>query len=1153
MGQFCARLRRKVNQDEISVYVNDLASNEQYGYPSNEIRTTKYTILTFVPKFLFEQFRRVANLYFLLLMIITLIPGISPISPYSAVVPFVLIMLVNAAKEIYEDGKRRESDEELNNRRYDVLRGPSIISLKNKFIRVGDILYISENQEVPADCLILNTSHQDGVCYVETSNLDGETNLKLFKAIPETLIVNMENVANIKGLIKAEQPNEIMYSFKGNIEIVEGSDKILHNPILDDSSSSNISSITGKQLLMRGVRIRNTEWVLATVVYAGKHTKLAMNQVSPPSKFSRTEKRINVVTGALFGIKMLFVVIAVIVSVVTDSGTSDPTKTWYIPLLKDPAYDAGTVFLSYFVLLGYFIPISLFVNLEIIKLIQAGFMMFDQNMKYNDLPMRVKNSNLNDELSRVSYIFSDKTGTLTQNKMEFMKCSIGSEKYDRAGDGQLRSKLSNSEISEFFLHIALNNEVLPEEKKDNEDGDKISNGDDEYYRNMPHYAAPTPDEVALVKGAYKNGVKLLQRTNKGITVDYYDSGSGKSNNVTSELYEILDTLEFSSARKRSTVIVRMPDGKITMYTKGADSIIMARLSKSTKKSLLQTINRHLTEYSEEGLRTLVFGKKQLTNEEYKKFKEKFKSASTAINNREKLMEDVMDEMETDLEVQGCSAIQDKLQENVPEAIDFFVKCGIKVWMITGDKQETAENIGLSCKLLSKDTTIARVVKCKQSEDCEKLLDEAERLVRNNSKVTLVIDGESLVFALLAHDQKLLHIGRQCDTVIVCRADPLQKALVVRLIKRGTKKICLSIGDGANDVSMIQEANIGVGIWGEEGTQAARNSDYAIRRFSHLMRLVALHGRNSMLRNARMVEFSFYKNIGMFASQFWFGIYNLFSAQTFFDDWFMAGYNTIMLLIPPLAMAIFDRDLRDHLVFEYPEVYKELKKGLYLTTKSLISWSLSAFYASLVIFFSQFLMSDILHNGQTIDHWVTSTTVGVAGLFAITFRSILATRHWVVLSLIGTWGSLTLPFILLLTESQMVSFFPKFYKVMDVCVSSPTFWLMIPLVTVICLLPDFCFEYLSRQVKPKKWQIVQELGNYQLKNEPDSTSIRPASTTRNTIIRQSKLEEDSSSEDIEDNHHDNNNNNNDYTINKSKHQSNILDDNNNDDEDDDDIL
>lgn len=355
---------------------------------------------------------------------------------------------------------------------------------------------------------------------------------------------------------------------------------------------------------------------------------------------------------------------------------------------------------------------------------------------------------------------------------------------------------------------------------------------------------------------------------------------------------------------------------------------------------------------------------------------------------------LMDEMENDLFLQGATAIEDRLQDDVPWAIDYLIKASIKVWMITGDKQETAENIGRSCFLIT-TKNVLRVVKATDSNSCLQMIKAETAKSLTFDKKSLVIDGKSLLYALLDHREALLELAADCDTVIVCRADPIQKAGVVRLVKEGTHAVTLSIGDGANDISMLQEAHVGVGIHGKEGTQAARSADFAIHYFKQLPKLVAVHGRYNMLRNSLMFEYSFYKNIALIGPQVWFSVFSFFSAQTFFDDWLMSWYNQLINGLPPIAMSLFEKDLKEEILLKHPELFRELRDGMYLTWRSFGRWMLSALWGSLIIYFSSFLLYPALNSeGYAVDLWSGSTVVFIGGIWAMLLRGALAEGYWV---------------------------------------------------------------------------------------------------------------------------------------------------------------
>jgi len=1049
MFGFWQKKRRK--DHSFTITVNDPVANAEHGYPSNEVRTTKYTLLSFVPKNFVEQFRRYQNFYFLLVCIPACIPSISPISPASALVPFFFILLVSAAKEAFEDVKRWQSDNEFNGRKYEVYQDKLWVSVSAQSIQVGDIIALKEGEEVPADTVLLSTNNDDGVCYYETANLDGETYLKQGKSLAITTGWTRPKFASLSAFLSVEPPHKTLYQLTGTFTMApEGS--VLGNPLnRGEKHEDVVVSLNNPQLLMRGVKMRNTKESFGVVTYTGPNTKLALNQVEVPSKFSQTEKFTNWVTIVIFILKICLVIACTISTAALSGG-----DIWYLESHTSVSYEAGVTFASYFVLFAYFIPISLFVNLEVIKLAQAAFMMADNDMKVDGQGMTVRNSNLNDELSKVGYIFSDKTGTLTQNKMVFHGCSINRQNYKDAGMGTLQSLVCGDPyVADFFVNLACNNEVLPEDTG----------------ASMPHYAAPSPDEVAMARGAFVNGVKLLSRSKGGIMIQI---GDGQP-----QLYEILSILPFSSERKRSSVIVKGPNGRIILYAKGADQVILERLNAKIHDSpIIKDTKKHLTNYSTKGLRTLVIARKELSLQEYQAWKQQFDQADLAMVNRKQQTEAVMDKIEQGMTIQGCTAIEDKLQDQVPWTINYCIRCGIKVWMITGDSLETAENIGRSCKLIGEDSALIKVVAATSSEECGQMMDTAQRVVKSESKVTLIVDSKSLGFILVDYSDVFANVSLECASVIVCRAEPLQKAQVVSLIKRSLpNEITLAIGDGANDVPMIQEAHIGVGIHGQEGTQAARSSDYALREFKHLAKLVTVHGRYNMMRTALMVEYSFYKNLAMFIVQFWFAFYCHFSAQTFYDSWLMAGFNTILISAPPLALALFEKDLREDVLFQYPEAYPELKKGLYLTPYTFSRWMLAAVYHSVVFWFSFFVLPNPLRENS--DYYgqpslnEQSTFIAIAAMWVIILKAALVTRNWVWVNHFAYWGSMILILLFLLVESSLLTLLPSFYKTMQFVLSAPSFYFYVPCLIMVCLIPEFAYEFIQSQYFPYRWQRIRE--------------------------------------------------------------------------------
>ncbi|EGC38128.1 hypothetical protein DICPUDRAFT_93905 [Dictyostelium purpureum] len=1087
--------------------------NKNKGYKSNEISTTKYNRYNFLFKNLYEQFRRITNIYFLAICIITLIPQVSPLSPVTSILPLIFVLVVTAIKEAYEDFKRFQSDKDSNYREYKVYRDGEFRNIRSKDIEVGDYIKIEDNQPFPSDILVLTSTLEDGVCYVETSQLDGETNLKMFKAAKESYNLTEEQVLSLNANIECELPNNNLYKFKG---------KVTNN---DDNTTFSVNE---KQLMLRGAKLRNTPSIIGVVLYCGKDTKLSLNQKNPPSKFSKVEKRLGKSVIGIFCFKVLLVIIATVLASRFEWKTA--RESWYMWRVMDEAVEdtLGFIivknFVSYFAILSFLIPMSLMVTLEVVKISQAKFMEWDTRMSYkenkeyeialmrgdekelNDKDkdlgdvelsnlkssmamggasiahkyMSVKNSNLNDELALIKYIFSDKTGTLTENKMLFSKCSINGVMYDDALNGQLgnliQSDKSPSEneapIREFLLNMSLCHAAVSEV---NDMSGDIT------------YQSQSPDEIALCDCARNNQFTYVNRTTNQVQIRVF---------AQDKYYDLLAIMEFSSDRRRMSILLRDPEsGKIILYSKGADSIMMERLSEEEKNSeILQKTKEHITDFSREGLRTLILAKREISQEEYDNWSQLYHDASTLIHDREVEIEKLNDQIERGFQLVGCTAIEDKLQEGVPEAIDYLLKAGIRIWIITGDKQETAINIGYSCKLLTPEIPIV-IINATTTEECQRQIQQA---IKNYitpmsstevpQEISMVIDGETLVFVLKDHSEDFLKIAAKCHSVVCCRVTPLQKALIVRLVKRATKEICLSIGDGANDVSMIQEAHIGVGIHGNEGSQAARASDYSLLRFRHLARLITVHGRYSMVRNTLCIKYSFYKNMAFFLCQFWFSIYSGWTSMTLYDSWIVTTFNILMTSIPPYFMALFEKDVNERVIPKYPKLYKEVQNCHLFSYRSIFSWLFGALYHSIVFFFGLYFF---LNGDDIMNHWgkiggkeLAGSFVSTFGVLAILLKAAVEMKHWNFIVHLGIWCSMIVFLVISLVDSAILSEIPNMYGVYMTALALLKFYCMVIIMIFIALIPDFTIKFLRRHLSPSASNIAQEdyVLNYKNKNK-----------------------------------------------------------------------
>ena len=841
-----------------------------------------------------------------------------------------------------------------------------------KNVQVGDFVRLYDGEEVPADIVVLSTADVEGACYIETKNLDGETNLKLRNAmLCGRRVRHARDCEKTEFYIDSEGPQANLYGYTA---VMKWHDAHKQRDMAEAIGINN--------LLPRGSSIRNTGWVLGVVVFTGAETKIMLNSGITPSKRAKISRDLNWNVIYNFIILFFMCLIAAIVQGVAwgEANTSHKLFEFGSYGNDNAGLDGFINFWAAVILFQNLVPISLYITLEIIRTLQAIFIYSDVLMYYEklDYPCTPKTWNISDDLGQIEYIFSDKTGTLTQNVMEFKKCTINGvpygEAYTEALAGMQRRQgidvdvegakarkqiaedrelmlerldnlypspylfkedvsfvapdfvadLSNRENPEqaaankhFMLALALCHSVVP--AQDTVDG-----------RSKIEYKAQSPDESALVGTARDMGFSMLRKNDDKFIVDV----QGKE-----EVFTVLDMIEFNSTRKRMSVIVRMPDNKIILFCKGADSIIYGRLKKGEQHELRQTTAEHLEMFAREGLRTLCIAHKELTEDEYQAWALEYAEASQSVVDREEKQELIAEKIEQELMLIGGTAIEDRLQDGVPDAIALLGQAGIKLWVLTGDKVETAINIGFSCNLLNNDMDlIVFDIKDESLSTAEAQLDknlalfgmtgsdEELKLAQNQHAPpppthALVIDGESLRLCLDdTLRQKFLLLCKQCRAVLCCRVSPAQKASVVEMVKNGLDCLTLSIGDGANDVAMIQKAHVGVGIAGEEGRQAVMSSDFAIAQFRFLTRLVLVHGRWSYRRLAETIANFFYKNLVWTFALFWYQIYTNFDCVYMYDYTYIILYNLAFTSLPVILLGVFDQDVDDKVSLAVPQLY-----------------------------------------------------------------------------------------------------------------------------------------------------------------------------------------------------------------------------------------
>uniref|UniRef100_A0A7N6C3E1 Phospholipid-transporting ATPase n=1 Tax=Anabas testudineus TaxID=64144 RepID=A0A7N6C3E1_ANATE len=1232
--------------------------NPNRHYANNKIKTTKYTVLSFLPKNLFEQFHRFANVYFVFIALLNFVPVVNAFQPELALAPVVFILSVTAIKDLWEDYRRHRSDKEINHmdclvysravRRY--------VEKYWKEVRVGDFIKLRCNEILPADVLLLSSSDPDRLCHIETATLDGETNLKQRQVVRSFFELDCDfDPLKYNSIIECEKPNNDLNRFRGYM--------------------SFLYALYKENLLLRGCTIRNTEEAVGVVIYAGHETKAMLNNNGPRYKRSKLERQMNV---DVFWCVIILLVMCLFAAVghglwMFQYGDKRPVFDVLSPEGTDlsPIMSAIYLFLTLIIVFQVLIPISLFVSIEIVKICQVYFIHQDMDLydEETDSHLQCRALNITEDLGQMQYIFSDKTGTLTENKMVFRRCTVAGVEYshdanarrlamyqeidseeeectshggtlprrdsctslsccpfplhcllftdnklssvlqekDITPDPQLLDKVNEcssqmdfmrfhnqpmsqlpsdlSDIIDFFIALTICNTVVvsspnqPRQKvrmrfelkspvKTIEDFIKrftpsrltsgsnnssssslITNrssnkgcssmlsspsaestltkleeeqspgGLDHAFSPAPpcydgkawtvdegelRYEAESPDEAALVYAARAYKCSLVGRLPDQVTVEL--PHLGKLN------FELLHTLGFDSTRKRMSVVVRHPlTDQITVYTKGADSVIMDLIKppdtgnskgKHQKKIVYRTQN-YLNLYAADGLRTLCIAKKVLTKEEYACWLQRHLQAETSIQGREQLLFESALRLETNLQLLGATGIEDRLQDGVPETIASLRKAGLQIWVLTGDKQETAVNIAYACKLLDPEEEIL-TLNADSQEACALLLEESLHYIQIYPSSTpssssfshtapfmvhrlgLVIDGRTLAYALdKSLEDRFLAVARSCRSVLCCRSTPLQKSMVVKLVRNKLKVMTLAIGDGANDVSMIQVADVGVGISGQEGMQAVMASDFALPRFRYLQKLLLVHGHWCYSRLANMILYFFYKNAMFVALIFWYQFYCGFSGSAMIDQWYLIFFNLMFSAFPQLITGTLDKDVSAETLQHLPQLYVNGQNSE--EYKPYMFWMnmIDAFYQSLICFFIPYFA----YADSDVDLFTWGTPITTLALFTILLHLGIETKTWTWMNWLSITFSIALFFTVALcyNASCPTCYSPSNpYWTMQRLLQDPLFYLLCVITPFAALLPRYFYRACQGTLFPSPVRVGRQFDKL------------PAETRRNIL-------------------------------------------------------
>uniref|UniRef100_A0A8B9NUD6 Phospholipid-transporting ATPase n=1 Tax=Apteryx owenii TaxID=8824 RepID=A0A8B9NUD6_APTOW len=774
--------------------------------------------------------------------------------------------------------------------------------------------------------------------------------------------------------------------------------------------------------------------VVGVVLYTGRELRSVMNTSNPRSKIGLFDLEVNCLTKILFG--ALVVVSLVMVALQHFAGR------WYLQIIR------------FLLLFSNIIPISLRVNLDMGKIVYSWVIRRDSKIPGTV----VRSSTIPEQLGRISYLLTDKTGTLTQNEMVFKRLHLGTVAYGLDSMDEVQShifsiytqqsqdppalkgvtlatkvrKTMSSRVHEAVKAIALCHNVTPVYESNGVTDQ--AEAERHYEDSCRVYQASSPDEVALVQWTESVGLTLVGRDQSSMQLR---TPGGQILNFT-----ILQIFPFTYESKRMGIIVRDEStGEITFYMKGAD-VVMAGIVQYN-----DWLEEECGNMAREGLRVLVVAKKSLTEEQYQDFEARYVQAKLSVHDRSLKVATVIESLEMEMELLCLTGVEDQLQTDVRPTLETLRNAGIKVWMLTGDKLETATCTAKNAHLVTRtqDIHIFRLVTNRGEAHLEL------NAFRRKHDCALVISGDSLEVCLKYYEYEFMELACQCPAVVCCRCAPTQKAQIVRLLQERTGKLTCAVGDGGNDVSMIQEADCGVGVEGKEGKQASLAADFSITQFKHLGRLLMVHGRNSYKRSAALSQFVIHRSLCISTMQAVFSSVFYFASVPLYQGFLIIGYSTIYTMFPVFSLVL-DKDVKSEVAMLYPELYKDLLKGRPLSYKTFLIWVLISIYQGSIIMYGALLLfeSEFVH------------------IVAISFTSLILTELLMVALTIQTWHWLMIVAELLSLSCYIASlvFLHEFIDVYFIATLS--FLWKVTVITLVSCLPLYVLKYLRRRFSPPSY-------------------------------------------------------------------------------------